>query len=290
MADALFGISVPFEQFLIVMAVAFFLMMILIYFVYNWIRFCPEFWTIVKGRKGDRPILDITDPSGGNSEVILGKKDANGAPVFKNTEHGMKIDPGFSGNAMPERWRYGLSFYHFSKNYPTAITTRNAMARITTRDHIRDKYKDLNYISDEELMTLVGTTREKLPGIARIFVEKYIVELTETEKAAGMNPGTVSDSVTAQLVNDMVDKITKIQDEVSKIPVKDGPFSFSEAFKLFPGAFLSQDLHSIVLYTERITHIKDKKLLNIMTIAIAFFICCVGAGVLFYVLFNFGPK
>lgn len=290
MADALFGVSVPFEQFMVVMLAAFVLMVLLIYFVYNWIRFCPEFWTIARGRKKDRPLLDIVDPSGGNSEIILGTKAADGAPVFKNSEHGMKIDPSFSGNAMPERWRFGLQFHHFSKNYPTAITSRNAMARVTIRDHVREKYPDLSFVSDEELMTLIGTTREKLPGISKIFVEKYIADLTEQEKAVGMNPEMISGSVTEQLINEMVENIKKIQDETAKMPVKDGPFSYAEAFKLFPGAFLSQDLHSTVLYTERIQHLKDKKLFNIMTMAIAFFICCAGVSVLYYVLFNFGPK
>lgn len=203
--------------------------------VYKWV---PEWRILAKARKKGFPILALTVPGSGETDLVLGGKDEKGDPVFDTAgQFGIQIDPKFSGELVPDRLAKGLRVYHFGTITPLALDARHCMAIQTVITTVRDEFPALQFLTNDQVLALLNTPRDDLT--------KYCESIYEMTATAAVE----CDIHSAQALADL---ITKAQDLSAETEVpSSGWYSFAYAFKNTPTAYLSQDLHQYGLLIER---------------------------------------
>lgn len=208
-------------------------------------RFAPEGKIFAKARWKRIPVLFIHDTAG-TVDIVLGCKQKRDDIAFNTKRYGIQLDPGFESSAPEDRTLDGLRMYHYSVSFPFPIGGRNARAIERIIDFVREGHKDLSFLSDLEVLTLLGTARDDLKHDCQIMVDKYQPSTKLVASVGG--DGGVDGAATDALVT----CIEHIQDEVSTIPIESNDFfSYTYAFKLIPSAMLSQDIHQLKLLIER---------------------------------------
>jgi len=230
-------------------------------------KWVPEWRTFMHARKKNLPILALTTPGSGESYWVLGEKDDKGDPTFDTKQQfGIQVDPNFSGQVIPERYKGGLKVYHFATTLPFAIDARHTTAIATAIATARQN-EILDFLTDDELMSLLNTDRDDLDEYCSIFIEMYNPEYNECPLAA------------AELINSVI----ATQDKLARTAIKSGWNSYAFAFKNIATAYLSQDLHQYGLLIERKVrrNMEDwsKKMAFISIIGFAALLVLIGAAV-----------
>ncbi len=82
------------------------------------------------------------------------------------------------------------------------------------------------------------------------------------------------------IASSMAKHIHNIQDETSTLPINTGFFSYTQAFKLIPSAFLSQDVHQLKILMERLVRKESGEAMKEMMMYGTFILMIlVGAGI-----------
>ena len=219
-------------------------------------RYAPEAMKFKDARKKRLPILMVHDASG-KCELILGRKKKRGDVIYDTEEYGIFLDQNLQGMPPEDRTTDGVRIYHYATSFPFPISGKNARALETIIGHIRSKYPQFNAISDLELIELVGTDADEMFHDCENLVKGYNLKIRDFPEVS-MDVNGITDVEEREKVmlfsiaSQMSKLMHQIQDETSTLPIKDGFFSYTHAFKLIPSAFLSQDVHQLKILMERL--------------------------------------
>ena len=236
--------------------------------IYKWI---PEWRILSQARKKNLPVLALTVPGTGETDLILGEKDEKGDPIFsvKGQSFGIQVDPKFSGQIVPDRLAKGLRVYHYGTTTPLALDGRHCMALQTVIHTIRTEFPQLQFLTDDQVLALLDTPRDDL--------EEYCESLYEMTATTAVQFDIHDARALMKLIIDAQDRTAEVE-----VP-SSGMYSYAYAFKNIPTAYLSQDLHQYGLLIER----KVRKLMEdftkkfglILTVAFAALMVIIGGAV-----------
>lgn len=190
-------------------------------------RHVPESDVLSLARRLHLPILRITDGAG-RETLALGIKKKPGDVSYdskKAEQFGIYIDPAILDRAPENRTADGVPIYNYSTHCSIPISDRNARGILSIIKHARENHDTLDFLSDLEIIELVGTDRDELEHDIQNFIEEYDPE-----------------DMTAE---GLMDEIVELQNETSTLPIKHGFFSFTEAFRNIPIAMLPQDIQQL---------------------------------------------
>lgn len=231
---------IPVEYLVIGIGVPVLGLMGLIMFLLNLKLYAPEAFIFRSARLKNLPVLDLVDVGTGESRFLLGTKADIDDIAFDTGHYGIQVDPSLvSGNCDPSRYTKGLKIFHYCTTRWLPITPQNVLA-IQTVKRIRDeKYPDLLFLTDLELMSLLNAPRTDLMHDASRYIEKY--------RPVSINGDMQSHIGPDELIRQMV----ALQDELVQTPVDTGFFAYHHAFKDIPFAHASQDLEQLKLLIQR---------------------------------------
>jgi len=209
-------------------------------FLMNLKLYAPEAFIFRKARLKNLPVLDLIDVGTGESRFIIGTKGDIDDIAFETEHYGIQVDPSLvSGNCDPSRYTKGLKIFHYCTTRWLPITPQNVLA-IQTVKRIRDeKYPDLLFLTDLELMSLLNAPRTDLKHDADRYIEKYKPVSVRAEGQVSID------------ANGLIEQITTLQDELVQTPIDTGFFAYHHAFKDIPFAHASQDLEQLKLLIQR---------------------------------------
>lgn len=220
-------------------------------------RWAPEAKTFAKCRKNGYPLIEVI--SGGRLSWVPGVKKDKKDLMFKDQGFGLHIDARALGHQNPLVAQGAMQVVHWAPKYAFDVTPDSVRGLLAIKNHVRANYKMLTYLSDIDLMTLIGTSREDLPHDCENFVDEGDTEFT---------------------VDDLIVCIERIQDEAGVLPLEQGVFAFEEGIQLNPSVFLSPDVSVMmsIIRAEVMAQYK-KNIDDIMKYGMAAMFVLVGAGI-----------
>lgn len=221
------------------------------------VRWAPEAKTFAKCRKNGYPLIEVI--SGGRLSWVPGVKKEKKDLMFKDQGFGLHIDSRVLGHQNPLVAQGAMQVVHWAPKYAFDVTPDSVRGLLAIKNHVRGKYKELSYLSDIDLMTLVGTTREDLPHDCANFVDDGDAEFT---------------------TDDLIVRIEQIQDDTGVLPVEQGMFAFEQGIQLNPSVFLSPDVSVMmsIIRAEVMANYK-KNIDDIMKYGMAAMFVLVGAAI-----------
>jgi len=221
-------------------------------------RWAPEAKTFAKCRKKNLPMIEVI--SGGRLGWIPGVKKDRKDLNFEDQGFGLHVDARTLGHQNPVVADGALQVLHWSPKYAFDITPHSVCGLLAIRNYVREHYAQLRYLTDIDLMTLIGTTRDDLPHDCLNYVDEE-------------SPAFTAD--------DLIEIIEEIQDKTGTIPIEAGFFAFEEGIQLNPSVFLSQDV-SVMMNIIRAQVLAEYKkgVDDIMKYAMAAMFVFVGAGLM----------
>lgn len=229
-----------------------------LFMYYSYIaRWAPEAKVFAKCRKKGYPVIEVI--SGGRLSWIAGIKKDKKDLMFKDQGYGLHIDARTLGHQNPLVTKGAMQVVHWSPKYAFDVTADSVRGLLAIKNHVRKNYEELSYISDIDLMTLVGTSREDLPHDCANFVDEGDTDFT---------------------ADDLIVRIEKIQDEAGILPVEHGVFAFEEGIQLNPSVFLSPDVSVMmsIIRAEVMAQYK-KNIDDVMKYGMAAMFVLVGAAI-----------
>ena len=196
----------------------------------------PEGPVFIAARKKGLPVLRVTDPGTGHARHVLGEKEREDDPIYSKNKWGLHADPSYiEGDASPEWHPNGLLIYATSPNATFPVSPKSALAQKTILKHRRDRreFKDLDFLSDRDLLVLLSSPAAHLEHDAGIFIETYKPMIVGFDDAG--NPIEVE-----MTTNDLVERLKAFKDYITTLPIEGGAFAYHEYFRNNPYAHSSQ--------------------------------------------------
>jgi len=262
------GALLPAEYLYVTIAVIIALVFYIVNNRMNLQNYNPEGPLFIKARKEGIPLLDIVDPGTNQARFVLGEKEREDDPVYAKDAYGLHADPSYvEGDSSPEQHPNGLMIQHVSPNVTFPVSPKCVLAQKTILAHRKDRkqFKDLDFLSDRDLLVLLNSPMDHLAADARIFIESYqpmVVGLDEEGRPVEV----------AMEANDLVERIKEFKDYITTIPIETGKYAYNEYFRNNPYGHSSQTTQRINYLFQRIADRKaalNDKLWTYALIAIA---------------------
>lgn len=151
--------------------------------VMGYMRYGPEGFIFMEGRKQGIPVICDVEIGTGKAEFILGEKKGPKDPLFKDETSGLKVDPSMvSAFSEPLRFAGGLDVVGFSYHDFLPQTHRNHLAFKAINEYFDPEIQNELWMSlskEEKQELTCFTTKEKVELISK--PEHFLDEDVETK-------------------------------------------------------------------------------------------------------------
>lgn len=240
----------------------------------------PEASVFIKARKKGIDVLDLVDPGTGHARFVLGEKEEEDDPVYEKSRWGLHADPSYvDGDASPERHPNKLNIQHCSTTMTFPVSPKNVLAQRTILRHRHDRaeFRQLDFLSDRDLLVLLNSPSNNLDHDADIFIEKYQpMAIDYDEEGHKMEIPLTT--------NDLVDRIKEFKEYCQELNIEGGAFAYHEYFRNSPYAHSSQTTQRINYLFEEIANRKAALMDKIWTYALVAIALLGAVGVVIYVI------
>jgi hypothetical protein len=245
------------------------IIIILLWLIMDIKKYAKEAFIIRKARKNDLPMLILEEIGTGLAEVILGKKDEKGAPVFTTPDGQMLVDPAFLRNHRPGNWGSGLMVHHYATSQYQPMTTVTSLGLNTCIRHARQNYPEFSWMNDRDLMAFAKMRRDELADNLGVVLSYYKPVFSEGEKKGQFVQST-----------DLVDVMEEYQDDLRQMKIDiDTPVAWDAAFAANPVTHNIQDLQEMKTIFEQLADLKYQKREKLMMYVLGIAIVLVAGGV-----------
>lgn len=229
-----------------------------------------------------------------------------------DTHEGIRFDPRMQSKTPKCSTVNGLEVYQYGSNTPYNLTVLNAVSMEQTVKHIRDNYKELDFLTPEILIEFCQKDKNVLINDCLNIVSIYntsknldlpfdkvtaIKEKLKEDMYDKFGPDSEESFINIEVekeyiiqiqkikAENLAEKFIKIQDELIKIDIKPNYFSFANAFQYMSSCATSIDIQAYKNMIDRLHDLKreqfDMKFLIIVGFAVMLIL--IGAGI-FYTL------
>lgn len=262
-------IPIPFMYVVIIPFAFIMIIIILLYFILDIKKYAKEATIIRKARKNDLPLLILEEIGTGLSEIILGKKDEKGAPVFNDSNGLMLVDPAFLRNHKPANWGHGLMVHHYATSQYQPMSTATALGLNTCIKHARINYPEFSWMNDRDLMAFAKMNRADLESNLAVILSHYKPVWQEGDGAGQF--------VQAGELKDIMEEY---QDDLRAMKIDiDCPVAWDAAFAANPVTHNIQDLQEMKQIFEQLADLKYSRREKLMMYVLAVVIILIGGGV-----------
>lgn len=144
-------------------------------------KFAPEAIVFKTARKKKLAIIELSDTVG-RTIFILGTKRKRSDIHFrgKGSEYGIQIDPKLQGSVAPSMLVDGVQLHHFNTKFPFSMGDKNARALIAIVDHARQKFPDLNFLTDADILIFAKMAKDNLDDNVDSYMTEFEPEVERT--------------------------------------------------------------------------------------------------------------
>lgn len=188
-------------------------------------RYAPEAAIFAYCRRKQLPLAELID--GNHVSWNVEKPVKSGSIMTKIKDYGMGINPRILGSEPALVAKGGLQIYHRSPAYVSDLPPNHVRANIAIIEYARTNqdYEDMATLSDEDIIALCGTNRDRLEHNCKAYIDKKDPKLS---------------------LDRLVGLIMNLQDESATLPIKTGYFSYLQGIRLNPSRFTPQNFEAIL--------------------------------------------